>query len=487
MSAIINVIKNILHSMLQFFWSGNKTVKNTLSIYVKTSGGNTISVDLDPKWDIRNVKEILAPKLGLEPDEVKIIFAGKELGDNITISECDLGQRSILHAVKVKSRSILAKPRHSFIDEDEEHGSKPLCEILNDTMFSNEDSSKNSSNAEDDSPTTKSNKKVHFYVFCPTCKALKHGKLRVRCHFCKSGAFTVHSDPQNWNAVLSPKQITGLCENSPEHCADLLNNREPTFAEFYFKCSEHTSLGEQDEAVPLYLIRPNLSDIPCLACGDVSDPVFVFPCPEGHVTCLDCFRQYCITKLGERQFWQHPEYGYTLACPAGCADSFIKEIHHFRLLTNNQYAQYQRFGTEEFVLRSGGVLCPQPGCGMGILVDPDCTKITCISGCGYVFCRNCLQGYHIGDCETVENGFKDNGEGCSYSVDPARVAEARWDEASKVAIKVLTKPCPKCRTPTERDGGCMHMICTRAGCSFHWCWVCQSDWTRECMGSHWFG
>lgn len=63
--------------------------------------------------------------------------------------------------------------------------------------------------------------KIHFYVFCPTCKALKSGKIRVRCHFCKSGAFTVHSDPQNWNDVLDPKQITGLCENSPELCADV--------------------------------------------------------------------------------------------------------------------------------------------------------------------------------------------------------------------------------------------------------------------------
>lgn len=34
-------------------------------------------------------------------------------------------------------------------------------------------------------------------------------------------------------------------------------------------------------------------------------------------------------------------------------------------------------------------------------------------------------------------------------------------------------------------GGCMHMICTR--CSFHWCWVCQIEWSRECMGAHWFG
>lgn len=45
-----------------------------------------------------------------------------------------------------------------------------------------------------------------------------------------------------------------------------------------------------------------------------------------------------------------------------------------------------------------------------------------------------------------------------YSVNPNRVADARWDEASKVAIRITTKPCPKCRTPTERSGGCMHMV-----------------------------
>lgn len=63
--------------------------------------------------------------------------------------------------------------------------------------------------------------KAHFYVYCPTCKTLKTGKLRVRCHFCKSGAFTVHSDPQNWSDVLEHKRITGTCENNPELCADV--------------------------------------------------------------------------------------------------------------------------------------------------------------------------------------------------------------------------------------------------------------------------
>lgn len=486
MSFIINAFKNILHRMIQLFWFGQKTLSNSLNIYIKTNTGNTLNVDLDPSWDIKNVKEYVAPKLGIEPEEVKIIFAGKELSDNVTIADCDLGEQSILHAIKIKKKSKV-EPSTSIVNEEKENEEegKPLCESLRDSMFSSDNADDSLISTDNDSKEEKNNLKVHFYVFCPTCKALKTGKIRVRCHFCKSGAFTVHADPQNWNDVLEPKQITGLCENDANLCEKLLNNREPTFAEFYFKCSEHKSLGEKDEAVPLYLIRPNLKGVPCLACADICDPVFVFPCIEKHVTCLDCFRQYCTTKLRERQFWQHPEFGYTLACPAGCPDSFIKEIHHFRLLTDAQYDQYQRFATEEYVLRAGGVLCPQPGCGMGILADPDCNKITCINGCGYVFCRLCLQGFHIGDCQPINEN-----SGVSpicYNVDPAKAAEARWDEASKVAIKVLTKPCPKCRTPTERDGGCMHMVCTRAGCEFHWCWVCQTEWTRDCMGSHWFG
>lgn len=68
-----------------------------------------------------------------------------------------------------------------------------------------------------------------------------------------------------------------------------------------------------------------------------------------------------------------------------------------------------------------------------------------------MFCRLCLQGYHIGECEPQNDNNADPAN-CSYNVDPTRAAGARWDEASKVTIKVLTKPCPKCRTPTERDG-----------------------------------
>lgn len=86
MSFVINIVKGILHSMLQLFWFGKKTISNSLNIYIKTSTGNTLSLELNPDWDIKNVKEFVAPKLGLQPEEVKIIFAGKELSDTTTIA-----------------------------------------------------------------------------------------------------------------------------------------------------------------------------------------------------------------------------------------------------------------------------------------------------------------------------------------------------------------------------------------------------------------
>lgn len=68
-----------------------------------------------------------------------------------------------------------------------------------------------------------------------------------------------------------------------------------------------------------------------------------------------------------------------------------------------------------------------------------------------MFCKNCLQGFHIGECLPENNSLNDTSN-CEYSVNPERAAVARWDEASQVTIKIITKPCPKCRTPTERAG-----------------------------------
>jgi hypothetical protein len=205
----------------------------------------------------------------------------------------------------------------------------------------------NNETCEESTPTIKES---DFFVFCGECSDLEEGKLRVRCAFCLTGAFTVSGHPQGWDDVLIPSRISGFCE---EGC-------EGTLAQFYFKCTSHVTKGEDDAASPLPLVKRNREEVPCLACGDSKKVVLVFPCPLSHVTCIDCFKEYTLVKLNQREFiqaiktyffirervwiyvlinfncFQDPIEGYSLGCPALCPNSLITDPHHFKLLGKYQ-------------------------------------------------------------------------------------------------------------------------------------------------------
>lgn len=158
--------------MLELLSFGRKTITNTINIYVKTNTGKTLSVNLEPQWDIKNVKQLVAPQLGLQPNEVKIIFAGKELSDATTIEvrsnmlcyettvlliwtilrkECDLGQQSILHAIRMRPVQQRQRLQSTLAEEDaEEQPCKPLCETLVDLQLQSDE--RNNISEESNSP-----------------------------------------------------------------------------------------------------------------------------------------------------------------------------------------------------------------------------------------------------------------------------------------------------------------------------------------------
>ena len=200
--------------------------------------------------------------------------------------------------------------------------------------------------------------------------------------------------------------------------------------------------------------------------------------------CLSCFRDYCVSRLNDRSFVLHDELGYTLGCPVGCENSLIdSSSKHFSAILSNslsdgknsdQYERYQRFAAEQFVIQAGGILCPQPNCGTGIMPNNDTLsntdagsteerKVVCTE-CKYVFCRLCLQGYHIGECHEILEAQDEiqsdihNSLTTTIGTDRNLASRARWlpDErndreqlssvgqsSSWAAIRITTKPCPK--------------------------------------------
>lgn len=54
------------------------------------------------------------------------------------------------------------------------------------------------------------------------------------------------------------------------------------------------------------------------------------------------------------------------------------------------------------------------------------------------------------------------------------------DESENVKwLMANTKKCPKCRSPIEKNGGCMHMTCRIASCAYEFCWLCRGPWTEH--------
>ena len=64
-----------------------------------------MNVHLNPSVTVADLKSDLAVKLDSSSDNLRIIFAGKELPDNLIINDCDIGNRSVLHAVRVETIS----------------------------------------------------------------------------------------------------------------------------------------------------------------------------------------------------------------------------------------------------------------------------------------------------------------------------------------------------------------------------------------------
>ncbi|XP_038659451.1 E3 ubiquitin-protein ligase parkin isoform X2 [Scyliorhinus canicula] len=409
-------------------------------VFVRFSSSHGFPVEVDANASVFQLKEAVAKRQGVPIDQLCVIFAGKELRNDLTLQNCGLIQQSTVHVVQYTSRPTQRPASDSSIGilmgrHGREVGTLNQMDLSASASPGHSTDCKAALENEDQGhgshfETSGSRTYSRFYVYCKAvCKEIQPGKLRVRCSTCQQGTLTLTRDPTCWEDVLEKNRITGVCQT--EDC-------EGTVAEFYFKCGKHPT-SEGDTSVILNLITPNRQNIPCITCTDTADPVLVFPCVDRHVICLDCFHLYCVTRLNDRQFIHNPELGYSVPCVAGCPDSLIKEVHHFRILGSAQF----------------------------------------------VFCRECKEEFHVEECRDLH--IRDttvNQQSCIINQQAAQ--QTLWEQASRQAIKETTKPCPKCQVPVEKNGGCMHMKCPRTSCHFQWCWLCSREWNRDCMGDHWF-
>mmetsp|Transcript_56233 Transcript_56233/g.163013 ORF Transcript_56233/g.163013 Transcript_56233/m.163013 type:complete len:541 (+) Transcript_56233:168-1790(+) len=197
----------------------------------------------------------------------------------------------------------------------------------------------------------------------------------------------------------------------------------------------------------------------CPICMQVPDsPLIALDC--GHGFCGDCWTGYLHTQVDDGKA------AVQARCPQHKCGRVVPVDFFKRFCDEARQRKYEEWYLFSYVDDNPSVKwCTNPaGCKNACEYQGvDAGEIRC--SCCFVWCWACGEEAHRpASCKTVNMwSVKNSAESENIS----------W-------IRANTKKCPKCHKPIEKNQGCNHMVCSKAGgCGHEFCWLCLGDWASH--------
>uniref|UniRef100_A0A5F9D5C6 Cullin-9 n=1 Tax=Oryctolagus cuniculus TaxID=9986 RepID=A0A5F9D5C6_RABIT len=274
--------------------------------------------------------------------------------------------------------------------------------------------------------------------------------------------------------TMSPQEVEGLMEQMVRQVQETLN-LEPDVAQHLLAHShwgaEQLLQSYSDDPEPL-LLAAGLCIPQAQAASTRPDhcPVCVSPLePEDDLPSLCCMH-YCCKSCWSEYLTTRIEQNLVLNCTCPIADcpaqptgAFIRAI----VSTPEVISKYEKALLRGYVESCSNLTwCTNPQgcdrilCRQGLGCGTTCSK------CGWASCFNCSfpEAHYPASCGHMSQWVDDGGYYDGMST----------EAQSKHLAKLISKRCPSCQAPIEKNEGCLHMTCAK--CNHGFCWRCLKAW-----------
>ena len=96
---ISDLINSLNKINIMIVYLRNLSKKGNKTLYVKTLTGKNIHINYEDDYTIENIKELVQKQEGIPPNQQRLIYAGKQLDDYMTINDYNIFELSTLHLV----------------------------------------------------------------------------------------------------------------------------------------------------------------------------------------------------------------------------------------------------------------------------------------------------------------------------------------------------------------------------------------------------